>query len=243
MIAKVFAFCLLAFLIGGVGLYSASRKAEPFVWRERWKKFITYFFLVYIVLLCALLGSRVLVLLGLLILLTGAFELYQVFRQIPNGQLFFRAGIGIGYSFLALGLLLFFWLSTKELVIFVYLVVATFDGFSQVVGNLFGRHQLAGKISPGKTVEGTVGSLAFAAGMALLLRPLVGMSIAQTLAACVWIVAAGLSGDLLASWIKRQSGVKDSGRILPGHGGILDRFDSLLLAGPAALLLLHQPIF
>ena len=243
MIAKVFVFCLLAFLIGGAGLYGASRRSEPFIRRERWKKFITYFFLVHVVLLCALLGARVLALLGLLILLTGAFELYQVLHQIQKGRLFFRLGISVGYFFLALGLLLFFSLSTKELAIFVYLVVATFDGFSQVLGNLFGNHQLARKISPGKTVEGTLGGLIFAAVMALLLRPLIHLGIAQTLAACAWIVIAGLSGDLLASWVKRRCGVKDFGRTLPGHGGVLDRFDSLLLAGPAALLLLHQTIF
>jgi phosphatidate cytidylyltransferase len=243
MIARVFAFCLLAFLIGGAGLYGASRGAEPFLRRERGKKFITYFFLVHIVLLCALLGARVLTLLVLLILLTGAFELYQVLQLLRGGHFLFRAGITIGYFLLCLGLLLFFSLSTKEWAVFVYLVVATFDGFSQVAGNLFGKHLLARKISPGKTVEGTLGGLIFAATMALLLRPLINLGIAQTLAACAWIVLAGLSGDLLASWVKRRCGVKDFGRILPGHGGVLDRFDSLLLAGPAALLLLHQPIF
>jgi len=122
---------------------------------------------------------------------------------------------------------------------FVYLVVATFDGFSQVAGNLFGRHLLARKISPSKTVEGTLGGLVLAAAVAVLLHPLVSLSAAQSLAAGGWIVAAGFSGDLLASWVKRMSGVKDFGRILPGHGGVLDRFDSLLFAGPAALLFLH----
>ena len=149
----------------------------------------------------------------------------------------FRPGISVGYFLLALALLLFFSLSTKESAVFVYLVVATFDGFSQVVGNMFGKRPLAHKVSPGKTVEGTLGGLAFAGLMAVLLRPLVSMSVAQTLAACAWIVAAGFSGDLLASWVKRASGAKDFGRVLPGHGGVLDRFDTMLLAGPTALLL------
>jgi phosphatidate cytidylyltransferase len=243
MIAKVFVFCLLAFLIGAAGLHAASRRAEPFIRRERWKKFVTYFVIVSIVLLCALLGAKVLALLGLLILFMGALELHRVFHSIQGGRLFFRAAITIGYLFLGSGLVLFFWLSTRELAVFVYLVVATFDGFSQVAGNLLGKHSLARNISPGKTVEGTLGGLVFAFAMALLLRPLINLGIAQTLAACAWIVAAGLSGDLLASWVKRTSGIKDFGRTLPGHGGVLDRFDSLLVAGPAALLLLHPPKF
>jgi phosphatidate cytidylyltransferase len=243
MIVKVFGICLVAFLVGGMGLYKTSRRTVPFVRRERWIKFITYFCVVHIVLLCALLGPRVLALLVLMILLTGAFELYRALHLVSGGRWLFRTGISVGYFLLALALLLFFSLSTKELAVFVYLVVATFDGFSQVVGNMLGRHPLSHKISPGKTVEGTLGGLFFAALMAILLRPLVSMSVAQTLAACAWIVAAGFSGDLLASWVKRASGVKDFGRILPGHGGVLDRFDSLLLAGPAALLVLHQPKF
>lgn len=239
MIGKVFAFCLLAFLMGGAGLYSASRKMESSIRRDRWTKFITYFCIVHIVLLCVLLGPRVLSALILLILLIGALELYRVLHSVSGGQLLFRTGVSAGYVLLGLALLLFFSLSTKQMAVFVYLVVATFDGFSQVAGNLFGRHLLARKISPGKTVEGTLGGLVLAVAMGVLLHPLVSLSSVQSLAAAGWIVAAGFSGDLLASWVKRTSGVKDFGRILPGHGGVLDRFDSLLLAGPAALLFLH----
>jgi phosphatidate cytidylyltransferase len=243
MIGKVFGFCLLAFLIGGAGLYTASRRMEPSIRRERLIKFITYFCVVHVVLLCALFGSRVLAVLVLLILLIGACELYQALHLLRGGRLLFRTGISMGYFLLALALLLFFSLSTRELAVFVYLVVATFDGFSQVVGNMLGRHSLTHKVSPGKTVEGALGGLLFASLMAVLLRRLVSLNVAQALVVCAWIVAAGFSGDLLASWVKRVSGVKDFGSILPAHGGVLDRFDSLLLAGPVALLLLHQPKF
>jgi phosphatidate cytidylyltransferase len=243
MIGKVFGLCLLAFLVGGVGLYKASRKKDPSIRHERWIKFITYFCVVNVVLLCSLLGPRVSTLLVLVILLIGAFELHQALHLVSGGRLLFRTGISVGYFLLALMLLLFFLLSAKELAVFVYLVVATFDGFGQVVGNMIGRHPLSHTVSPDKTVEGILGGFVFAALMAVLLRPLVSMSVVQALAACAWIVAAGFSGDLLASWVKRASGVKDFGSILPGHGGVLDRFDSLLLAGPAVLLLLHQPKF
>lgn len=243
MIGRVLAFCLFAFSMGGAGLYWASRRSASYIRRERRIKFVTYFCVVHIVLLCVLLGPRVLVALFSLILLIGAFELYEVLHSVGGGRVFFCIGINVGYFLLGSGLLFFFSRSTKELAVYVYLVVATFDGFSQVIGNMFGRHPLVHKISPGKTVEGTLGGLSLAALMAGLLHSLVSMTILQALTAGAWIVAASFLGDLLASWVKRASGVKDFGRILPGHGGVLDRFDSLLLAGPAALLILHRPIF
>lgn len=241
MIGRVFVLCLLAFLIGGAGLYWASRKAEPFVRHDRWVKFVTYFCVVTVFLLSAFGGPLVLSVLTLLILLIGAFELYRVLFSVRGGRLALRIGIGAGYLLLALALLLFVARSTTEVVVFVYLVVATFDGFSQVAGNLLGRHALMHKISPGKTVEGALGGLILSAAMAVSLRALAGLNIVQSLAVCGWIAAAALSGDLLASWVKRRFGVKDFGEILPGHGGVLDRFDSLLLAGPACLLLFHRP--
>jgi phosphatidate cytidylyltransferase len=243
MIAKVLVLCLLAFLMGGAGLYWASRKVKPPIRHDRWVKFITYFCVVYVFLLSAFGGPTVLAALILLILLIGAFELCRLIFSIREDRLLLRTFIGAGYLLLALGLLLFVTRSTKEVVVFVYLVVATFDGFSQVAGNLLGRHALMPKISPGKTIEGALGGLVLSAAMAVSLRPLAGLNVLQSLAACGWITAAALSGDLLASWVKRAYGVKDFGEILPGHGGVLDRFDSLLLAGPASLLLLHRPFY
>jgi phosphatidate cytidylyltransferase len=243
MTGRVVIFYFLAFLIGGAGLFGASRNVDASVRRDRWIKFVTYFCIVQIVLVSAYLGPMVLGGLVLLILLIGAFELYRAIVSAARGRWLTRAGIGAGYLLLGIALLRFVSVSTREMSIFVYLVVVTFDGFSQVAGNLFGRRALAPTISPSKTFEGTLGGFALAAVMAILLRPLVHWSAAQSLVACFWIVAAGLSGDLLASWVKRTSGVKDFGRILPGHGGVLDRFDSFLLAGPAALLFLHQSKF
>lgn len=105
-------------------------------------------------------------------------------------------------------------------------------------GRALGRHRLAPAISPGKTWEGAGGSLALAllAALALWLaaaplgapRP----GLAWLLPVAVLTVAAGIVGDLFESLLKRQAGVKDSGRLLPGHGGILDRVDALLAAAP-----------
>ena len=122
-------------------------------------------------------------------------------------------------------------------VLFVLLIVWSSDIGAYMVGRLIGGPKLAPSISPGKTRSGAVGGL-------------VGAMLVGLIAACLSsagdpvraaLVAGGLgiasqSGDLLESWLKRRAGVKDSGRILPGHGGLLDRLDGLLTAAPLAAL-------
>lgn len=111
-------------------------------------------------------------------------------------------------------------------------------------GHLYGRHKLIVRISPGKTWEGAVtGTVVAVIGltaMAPWLSGLGGFPVgwqAAVLAATVSML--GQCGDLVESVLKRHGGVKDSGRLLPGHGGVLDRFDSALFAAPAAVLLLR----
>jgi phosphatidate cytidylyltransferase len=121
------------------------------------------------------------------------------------------------------------------------------DTAAYFTGRAFGRVKLAPQVSPGKTWEGVYGGLAAVAVYALALVPLAAdggfTGAVSPLAVAGWVVCAvalaGLSvvGDLCESLLKRQAGVKDSGRILPGHGGILDRVDALLAAMPAAALL------
>jgi phosphatidate cytidylyltransferase len=236
MIGRVLAIYVSAFLIGGVGLYAASRKQPPPVRRERLIKFIVYLCIVNIVLVAALAGHWVLSGLIALIAALGARELYRVVPRAGAGDLPLAWVIAIVYLFIAAAAVLFAWLARSSTAIFVYLVVCAFDGFSQVTGQLLGKHRLAPKVSPGKTIEGSIGGLLFAAGMALVLRPLTGLGVLQSLVACCFIVTAAFTGDLLASHVKRKCSIKDFSNLLPGHGGILDRFDSFLFTAAACSL-------
>jgi phosphatidate cytidylyltransferase len=122
-------------------------------------------------------------------------------------------------------------------VLFFLMVIQLADVFGLVGGLAFGRRPLAPTISPGKTLEGTLGSAAAAVAGAALFAfavPLVPLPIA--LGFGLVLFGVGLVGDLLASGFKRAVGLKDFGALLPGHGGILDRFDGWLLAAPVAWL-------
>jgi len=103
-------------------------------------------------------------------------------------------------------------------------------------GRAFGRHKLAPVISPGKTWEGAIGGAMAVALYALLLPTPEGLGKTVMVAAALVLCALSVLGDLFESWIKRRAGVKDSSRLLPGHGGILDRIDSQLAVLPAAAL-------
>ena len=121
------------------------------------------------------------------------------------------------------------------LIFFLLLVTWASDTGAYVVGTLYGRHRLAPTISPKKTVEGLVGGLigAIIVGYAARWWFLPELSGFDCLVLATLLTITGLWGDLTESAMKRSVGMKDSGGILPGHGGMLDRLDSLLFTAPA----------
>jgi phosphatidate cytidylyltransferase len=120
------------------------------------------------------------------------------------------------------------------------LLLWTSDTGAYLVGRAIGRTKLMPAVSPGKTWEGLVGGVAFTLGVGwLLARHWTELSPAQWMGAAATVAVTATLGDLLESAFKRARGVKDSGTILPGHGGILDRFDGFLLAAPAMLLVIR----
>ncbi len=112
------------------------------------------------------------------------------------------------------------------------------DTMAYIVGSLIGKTPLS-KISPKKTWEGTIGGMILAIVAMCIIAWSINASIFETMIIAAIASIAGTFGDLLESKLKRMAGVKDSGSIMPGHGGFLDRFDSLLLAIPAAWLYVY----
>jgi len=123
----------------------------------------------------------------------------------------------------------------ERLVLFLALVTWAADTGAYYAGTLWGKHPLAPSISPKKTIEGVGGGVGLALLAALVAQIFFvpELSLTDMVILGLLLTAAGLIGDLCESAIKRRSGVKDSGNILPGHGGMLDRLDSLLFTAPA----------
>jgi len=126
--------------------------------------------------------------------------------------------------------------------LYVMLLVWGADSGAYLFGKLFGKHKLAPKVSPGKTWEGLVGGLLTSALISWLFGRYAPLDVVpSTLLICSIIAAlASVLGDLTESMFKREAGIKDSGNLIPGHGGIMDRIDSLTAAVPvfACLMLL-----
>ncbi|MEW6501235.1 MAG: phosphatidate cytidylyltransferase [Thermodesulfobacteriota bacterium] len=152
-----------------------------------------------------------------------------------------RTGFGLLYiGFGAAHLPLLFQLphGNRWLIVLTLIVVAS-DAGAYYTGSNFGRRKLCPAVSPNKTVEGLLGGLVLAMVAAAIAGPLL-LPVGQAASAATGLALAlvGAAGDLVESVLKRAMGVKDSGTLLPGHGGILDRADSLLLAAPVLYYLL-----
>ncbi len=130
---------------------------------------------------------------------------------------------------------------SPHLVLAVVALVAIADSAAYFSGRRFGKHKLAPSISPGKTWEGALGALAavtaYGLGLHFVAPTDCGPACLPVMLAAFWVLfVLSVVGDLFESTLKRQAGVKDSGTLLPGHGGILDRIDSLTAVLPAAAL-------
>ena len=155
------------------------------------------------------------------------FALSQIYAALPFALLNILTGFGgAGYNYIMpLSIFIFLWCS---------------DSGAYCVGSLIGRRRLFERISPKKSWEGSIGGgiIAIIAGYVIsLFYPTLGTW--QWMGMAAVVVVTGTYGDLIESCMKREMGIKDSGNILPGHGGILDRFDSAMLAIPSVAIYLY----
>jgi len=171
-------------------------------------------------------------LLNLLLLLSGRFSPRE------------RTGLNLPWLFMGLVALTGAWLAFvklhgradhgPQLMLFAMILVWVADSGAYFAGRAFGRRKLAPHISPGKTVEGVLGALAggAVAGTVLIWLKWLPLSPVVVVLLCVSTVLVSVGGDLWESFLKRERGIKDSGNILPGHGGVLDRIDAQLASAP-----------
>jgi phosphatidate cytidylyltransferase len=128
----------------------------------------------------------------------------------------------------------------NTIILGVFILIWTNDTFAFLIGKNFGKHKLLERISPNKTIEGFIGGMVFTFISSLILT-----RVFSSLSLDKWIVIAGIVsvfgvlGDLIESMFKRQAGVKDSSNFIPGHGGFLDRFDSVIFAAPFIFIYLQ----
>ncbi len=161
--------------------------------------------------------------------------------ESPSGSMSNIGPVGVGFFYVA-GCLSFQWflrdmqgMDGLKYIFALYLSVWCADSMAYYIGTYLGKNKLCPSISPKKTVEGSLGSILGGVAGIMIAKVLFGISTLSILYAIIIGVVLGITtliGDLIESMFKRDAGVKDSSKIIPGHGGILDRLDGMLLSGP-----------
>jgi phosphatidate cytidylyltransferase len=220
------------FIIGAAAMYAANRHVEMRVKKNRWFKFSTYFLIVHFMALASCSGRTIFVVVVFFLTSIGAFEIFKATSSVR----FLRSATPICayglYTVAAAGTLFFAAHVSSATALYVYLIVCVLDGFSQIIGQTIGKHRLSALISPNKTIEGAAGGALFAIVTAIVFRSFAAFDFVQALVCGVLLSCAAIFGDLLASRYKRLCGIKDFGALLPGQGGIIDRFNSFYAAAP-----------
>ncbi len=228
---------LAYFMLGAVAFALIGKKKDKAGRKDLWTKYISYFLIINLLFGSIYIGYPWFLVVATIIAFAGLLEIITLRRLHGNSShnVFFTLSVTI-YIILMTAFILFSTLD-KQVLYFVFFVVTVFDAFSQISGQLFGKKKLMPRISPGKTIGGLSGGALLALITATLFSSLLGIAVVKALFFAAIIVIFAFWGDFLASFYKRKFNVKDFGKRLPGHGGFLDRFDSLIPAGAAMYLL------
>jgi phosphatidate cytidylyltransferase len=230
MIWNIYLIILIYFLLGSIGFYFINRRKNSADSRRSWIKFIAYFFIIHILFFAIVLNPMYFRLVAVVIITVGAYELWTIFRKSGFSQKHFFQFSFLLFLMFSLGFYFFSGL-VKENILYAFLVLSIFDSFSQITGQLWGKRKLFPEISPHKTVEGVVGGALVALLSSIFLKKITEASSLEAFLFAGGIVVFAFMGDLLASYYKRKYQVKDFSNLIPGHGGFLDRFDSLIAGG------------
>ncbi|MDX8365097.1 phosphatidate cytidylyltransferase [Cytobacillus sp. IB215665] len=171
--------------------------------------------------------------------------LFLSYTVLTNNKFSFDDVGFIIVATLYVGIGFYYFIETRQVgltyIFFAFAVIFSTDSGAYFVGRKFGKHKLWPEISPNKTIEGSIGGIACALIAAVLFKlfaPIDDFTMISILGIAIVLSIFGQIGDLVESAFKRHYAVKDSGRILPGHGGILDRFDSLIFVLPILYFLI-----
>lgn len=228
MVAKTVFSVIILFLCLGVGLILIiNRKNSRQKQKDLWLKLGVYIVLVLLI-TSSLLFNFGFKAIAVSILLIGLYEMFKISKK--SKPLVTFLGIMI-YSLLGFAFFRFAWHTPNNQKLFVYVLVLIFDGFSQLSGQLLGKHHPFRIISPNKTSEGIFGGFLALIATAYMMKYVIEVSYPDLFTMALIIGIAAFCGDLLASFYKRICEVKDYSQIIPGHGGVLDRFDSFIFAG------------
>ncbi|HLT88757.1 MAG TPA: phosphatidate cytidylyltransferase [Sphingobacterium sp.] len=228
MFWTLFYLIVIFFTIGGIAIFALNRKSNAEQRNARWVKYIFYLLAVSITVWCIQYG--IMPYLAIALLIIGAHEIVTGWRSSNKGILFLGLSI-LFYMAIAFGFHQFSGQVALERVLYVYTIVFTFDGFAQISGQLFGKKKVLPKISPDKTIAGVIGGYVMGLATGLFAMQWLNMSGYAIWFSPLFICTAAFVGDALASWYKRRCNLKDYSKLIPGHGGVLDRFDSLIFAG------------
>ena len=225
MIERLYSIIIGLFIIGAILMFIINAVNPRVNKRNNWIKYGTYFVIVNLVLSCAAFYNEYFIFLASLIILIGFYEIINLMLKTKKkriGIYSLLVFLILSYTLIELSLLENTWLLLCVFTVFI------FDAFSQIFGQLFGKLRIVPKISPNKTAAGVFGGFIFAMISAYSFRNEVEIPALQAIFIGFGIAVFAFTGDLLASFSKRKFGVKDFSSTLPGHGGILDRFDSLV---------------
>ncbi|HEU4717445.1 MAG TPA: phosphatidate cytidylyltransferase [Bacteroidia bacterium] len=225
----------VSMLVGAVMIVLISvRKKKQVSPRQLWLKYF-----VYVLLIAGMIAGIVYDLSRYIIpvlLAGGLIEMIRVAKTAPAKPSFRKVLASVLVYMIIAGFCAFMPMAGSALVLQFYTWVVIFDAFSQLFGQLLGRTKLAPVTSPAKTTEGFIGGFLMLYATVLWMMPDVSWTGDFLIAFPFAVVALG--GDLLASKYKRMCGVKDFSSVIPGHGGILDRFDSFFFTGAVWIFLL-----
>jgi phosphatidate cytidylyltransferase len=232
----IYLVIIVYYLLGTVGIYFINRKKDSETRRKAWVKHVTYFILISLIYFSIAINVILFRYAAIVIIIAGFFELTKLYVKSGYRHLLFFVASLLVMALLAAAFFSFTWMG-QGIILFSFVILCIFDGFSQVTGQLLGKRKLLPRISPNKTVEGLIGGATASILSALVFGKVIPADRTRALIIASVVIIFSFGGDVAKSLYKRKYNVKDFSRVIPGHGGFLDRFDSLIAGGAGVALL------